>query len=109
VAADQRPHHRRFGAPAEAGGNTGAGARCTAPAANVPAPRPAREPRRDGFPIDGQQSLVVFLRGGVELPDATVSGIGDQVALATELARQLVLRGAAEYVPAPVSGDGDGQ
>jgi hypothetical protein len=76
------------------------------PAAAVaaePVPRVARVVRQDPFPADGQQALVVFLRAGSELADGTVAGIGDQVALPAEQARQLVLRGAADYVPAPAA------
>jgi hypothetical protein len=62
-----------------------------------PAPRPARVPRHDAFPVDGQGQLVVFLRGGCELPDGSTAGIGDEVTLPAEQARQLVLRGAADY------------
>jgi hypothetical protein len=72
-----------------------------------PAPRPARVIRRDGFPTDGQHALIVFIRGGAELRDGTTAGIGDEIALPTDEARQLVLRGAADYATAPVSGDGD--
>jgi hypothetical protein len=72
-------------------------AKSTAPVAiaKEPAPRPARVVRHD-FPTDGQ-ALVVFLRGGVELEDGRVASIGDQVAVPAAQARQLVLRGAADY------------
>ena len=65
----------------------------------VPAPRPARVVRHDPFPSEGQQ-LVVFIRAGTDLGDGTIAGIGDQLSLPIEQARQLVLRGAAEYVNA---------
>jgi hypothetical protein len=66
--------------------------------AKQPAPRPARKMRNDPFPVDGQgQALVVFIRGGAELPDGTTARIGDQVALPAEQARHLVERGAADY------------
>jgi len=75
-----------------------------APVAVAKAPRPARVVRHDAFPTDGQQSLVVFLRGGAELPDGSVAGIGDEIALPAEQARRLVERGAAEFVTAAVPG-----
>jgi hypothetical protein len=68
--------------------------------ASPAAPRPRRVARHDPFPTDGQQALVVFLRAGVELPDGSVTGIGDEIALPAEQARQLILKGAADYVPA---------
>ncbi len=72
--------------------------------AKEPAPRPPRIVRHDAFPVDGQQQrLVVFLRAGVELPDGTTAAIGDEVALPAEQARQLILRGAADYATAPVA------
>jgi hypothetical protein len=69
--------------------------------AKEPATRPKRVVRHD-FPTEGQ-ALVVFLRGGVDLEDGSVAAIGDQIALPAEQARQLVLRGAADFVPAPAT------
>jgi len=70
----------------------------------APAPRPARVPRRDAFPIDDQHALVVFLNSGVDLQDGSIAGIGDEIALPAEQARQLVLRGAADYVQEKADG-----
>jgi hypothetical protein len=64
-------------------------------------PAAKRAVRHDAFPIDDQQALVVFVRSGAELPDGTTAAIGDQVCLLAEQARQLILRGAADYVPVP--------
>jgi hypothetical protein len=64
----------------------------------LPAPKPARPPRRDAAPGESQ-TAVVFLRPGTELPDGSVAAVGDRVNLPDQ-ARQLVLQGAADYAPA---------
>jgi|SRR5271166_5105175 len=73
--------------------------------AKEPAPRPKRVMRQDAFPTTEGQSLVVFIRSGAELDDGTIAVAGDQIALPSERARELVSRGAADYAPAAVSGD----
>jgi hypothetical protein len=70
----------------------------------APAPRPRRVVRQDPFPTTEDQSLVVFIRSSAEL-DGTIAVAGDQIALPSERARELVSRGAADYVTAAVSGD----
>jgi len=63
----------------------------------LPAPRPARVPRCDAAPGDGE-TAIVFIRSGVELPDGTLAAIGDRLNLPSDQARPLVLQGAADYV-----------
>ena len=99
-------------AQAEAGCNAGIGVGCIAGPEveghkadrRSTSPRPKRVVRRDPFPVDGQ-ALVVFVRGGAELPDGTTAGIGDQVALRAERAHHLVERGAADYATKIVEKD----
>jgi hypothetical protein len=69
------------------------------PAAPVPAPpRPKRAARADPLPQSGDQSAVVFLKGGIELPNGDQSLIGDRITMATAQARAYALRGIADIV-----------
>jgi hypothetical protein len=78
--------------------------KATKPIIPEPAPRPKRYMRQDPFPATEGQSLVVFIRPGAELDDGTAAA-GDQIALPSERARELVSRGAADYVTAAAAGE----
>jgi hypothetical protein len=69
------------------------------PPATIPAPaRPKRAPRADAPAQSGEQATVVFLRGGVELPDGQQAIVGDRITMATAQAQGYALRGVAEIV-----------
>jgi hypothetical protein len=72
------------------------------PIAAAPAPRPARPPRVDPAPEHPDQCSVVLLRANVELGDGTLSVVGDRCTMMADQARDLVVRGAAEYCQAAV-------
>ena len=78
--------------------------KATKPIIPEPAPRPKRVMRQDPFRTTEGQSLVVFIRPGAELDDGTAAA-GDQIALPSERARELVSRGAADYVTAAAAGE----
>lgn len=70
------------------------------PPATIPAPaRPKRAPRADQPAQSDEQATVVFLRGGVELPDGQQAIVGDRITMTTAQAQAYALRGAAEIVP----------
>jgi hypothetical protein len=63
---------------------------------------PARPPRVDPAPEHPDQCSVVLLRANVELGDGTLSVVGDRCTMMADQARDLVVRGAAEYCQAAV-------
>ena len=67
-------------------------------AAPPPAPPAKRAPHADPSAQSDDQSTIVFLKGGVELPNGEQSLVGDRMTMATAQAGSYVLRGAADYV-----------
>jgi hypothetical protein len=72
------------------------------PITAAPAPPPARPPRIDPPPEHPDQCSVVLLRANVELGDGSLSVVGDRCTMMADRARDLVVRGAAEYCQAAV-------
>jgi hypothetical protein len=69
------------------------------PATPVPAPpRSKRAARADPLPQSDEQTSVIFLKGGIELPDGQQSLVGDRITMAAAQARAYALRGVADIV-----------
>jgi hypothetical protein len=68
-------------------------------AAAAPPPTPNRQLRNDPPAQGDEQTTILFLKGGVELPDGQQSLIGDRITLAAAQGHSYALHGLAEIVP----------